>query len=1397
MNKDTSKSLIKNSQYRHAENLRFHVNNGGDGTGVNVKGTVLKSDVTEGNTDLKCIGAYFNTDKDVIYYKLASTDGQISIDAEYNIGTDTTTIVLKDTTGVLKYDKTGFITGWDEIDGLQIWSEWGNNIRRINTERAKTYGVDGFTEDDITLIVKPPLQKLKLTLQDTTTPALEENNIEEKFIYFSYRYRYLDGEYSVLAPFTKAAFLPNKFKYNYAEQSNESMINKFNQVLIEFNTGNERVTEIQLIFKESESNSEWIIDDFNKELLGYGHNESRTFEFNNNKTDRALSDVVLREYFSNVPLTAKAQSIIDGRLLVGHYKENYDIKDNSGNKIELDYSLLLVAIDNTETIDVGGVPTVVPTLNPLETCKSNRDYEVVMVYLDEFGRATTSLQSKTNTLYIKNENNITGNSIDVILKHKPPFWAKHYRFFIKQTKKNYDQLLPVVFYEDGAYRWIKLEGADKDKVKEGDYLIVKSDTQGVLNTLVKTRVLEVKQQEKNFLQPDDVTDKIVERSGLYFKIKPKFYRIELEDLDTFYLKTYDNSSNSYDNPVRNLTQYISQPHFYGDTLNDLVSSGSYNKGLNERTRYLVKIDNIQLAAKGTVTLNTGASGSVDSVTVNGVEILSGSVPFNTDLPTTATDVATNITANTSSPNYTAIAIGNIITITSLTLGTSPNGFVILSTATTITTTDVNMSGGSENTFKWSDDDGATFIAENVPITGTSQSLNNGVSITFGSTTGHSLLDEWNINARDTFFIDADRRAYGFFRTENNHDEILENREDEEINIGARIFLEYDEYKEGDDFFTIDETSSTKYDNIEEWFWKEDIISKIIPQGNITLANIFFVRGTLFYDDDATQITQDDINGTMTLLIKSHSVQNSDADGRPTIRAKSEVIQSNNGNIILLETEPTEQPYETFYEIGKTYDITDNYHISDPDIPTDVNQSAVTDLRVKLDWFNAYSYGNAVESYKIKDEFNKKGLDVGIRVSAASKEEYKQITRIADISWSDVYNDDSNFNGLSSFNLSLINFISLDKENSTIQKLYNSNSNLMVFQEDAIGIMPYNKNIIYDTQGGRVVGISQNILSKESYRAYAEGLHGISKNPESFVAVGTRKYFTDRVRGNILRLANNGITEINENLLEHYTSDEMKENKGLSMIASFDPKHKEYLLHLPNEGKLLCFKEKAKGFPEFYTLEPDFMLNADNEIYAWKNGKMYILNASETRNNFFGVQYQSKLKFYVNQEFGVEKVFNAIGLQSTHAWLANLFTNLTSRQIPKSSFSKIEDYWYSEIMGNTNLETVSSSKFGLGTYAITNGEIATTFKNSVMSIGDYITSSTLAFSPNKIVDIQPDKIILETNITEAASFLMYSKNQNVDGESIRGDFMEVELINDDTEKVEIKAVTTEVTKSYYS
>lgn len=102
----------------------------------------------------------------------------------------------------------------------------------------------------------------------------------------------------------------------------------------------------------------------------------------------------------------------------------------------------------------------------------------------------------------------------------------------------------------------------------------------------------------------------------------------------------------------------------------------------------------EVCSYGTVSLTGGASGSVSSITVNSVEILGATVAFNGTLTQTAADIAAQINAYHGYVHYIATSAAAVVTITAMPgLGTVPNGYVVTSTAATITKTDANMANG--------------------------------------------------------------------------------------------------------------------------------------------------------------------------------------------------------------------------------------------------------------------------------------------------------------------------------------------------------------------------------------------------------------------------------------------------------------------------------------------------------------------------------------------------------------------------------------------------------------------------------------------------------------------------------------------------------------------------------
>lgn len=99
----------------------------------------------------------------------------------------------------------------------------------------------------------------------------------------------------------------------------------------------------------------------------------------------------------------------------------------------------------------------------------------------------------------------------------------------------------------------------------------------------------------------------------------------------------------------------------------------------------------EIRAQGTVTLNSGAAGSVDTLTVNGVEIMGSATNFNTSLTQTAADVTLKINRNPKNKDIVASSAGAVITLTAQPgLGALPNGWVVATGITTMTKTDVNI-----------------------------------------------------------------------------------------------------------------------------------------------------------------------------------------------------------------------------------------------------------------------------------------------------------------------------------------------------------------------------------------------------------------------------------------------------------------------------------------------------------------------------------------------------------------------------------------------------------------------------------------------------------------------------------------------------------------------------------
>lgn len=77
---------------------------------------------------------------------------------------------------------------------------------------------------------------------------------------------------------------------------------------------------------------------------------------------------------------------------------------------------------------------------------------------------------------------------------------------------------------------------------------------------------------------------------------------------------------------------------------------------------------------------------------------------------------------------------------------------------------------------------------------------------------------------------------------------------------------------------------------------------------------------------------------------------------------------------------------------------------------------------------------------------------------------------------------------------------------------------------------------------------------------------------------------------------------------------------------------------------------------------------NNYFYTFNGGNLFQHNINETRNNYYGTQYNSQITSVFNQNPLENKIFKTINLESDSAWQA-----VAETDIQQNGF--IDDNWF--------------------------------------------------------------------------------------------------------------------------
>ena len=1158
----------------------------------------------------------FNTDTQVTTYHVISMDD--------GGGVNTT----------LNFNTSYLITGVSLIDDLLFFTDDFNPPRRINVDRV--YGeptsadVDTITADELLVIKKAPVTSPLVT--SSFNENITSTFMEERFICFAYRWRYDDNEYSATSQFSSPVFVPKDFDFTPKSYLNEGFINKHNNATITYNTGSELVKGIDILFKEANDSTIKIIEKLDKAKLGLPDNNDLTFNFSDSKIFTILPNSEILRLYDNVPLLAQAQTLMGNRLMYGNYLEGYDLIDTNGNPTQLNYICTLkedtVSEEVLSTSNVSSfsqtytLPQSV-TGGASETVSAARQQiDLTPFCVDGQGNSRLTAGSVMEfefQIYLNGSNTQevgpgpfpaqvpSGTAGDPLLVtvtftinanyDSLADWMSSANF--QNAVGTLANILPV--FDSGGAATSCQGGNLTDSYNCGREQSLGSFTFVTSGFTASTSIAQPEPVIFNHFSGNTCQ---VSFPGLRYTDNPAS-----PTNDSFFFYSF------FGNSTTKVT------FFPAGTSESLHSNRGYEVGIiymdeyNRATTALVSNQNA-------VHVPCSASDTKNQIRV---EIPTTQVP-----PAFASRYKFAIKPDES--GYNTI-YSNIFFVDS----TQNRAFILLQGENPRKVEEGDRLIVKADTNGPTNECVYVTVLEKKVMQADDLPGNNGVTGTYMviSTDGLALnpsagtfKDTGLIEAKaeDLFNLGIDRAPYIFLPLNdpmgNPSGGSIGPGQDYEVPSGSivTIKLQGDRIGSGNkceerriDIDNVQYTVTQGYASLADWFVGDGIIDTLIDDdfytggggiglvkdaGAFNVPSAFsdpsIISGQGFGAQFGTGNDKDDMrvpndldsvgvpNGLAqeefgasiltyasgrkyfgfrgTLCCGRSRKKESKLKGRITVRRAIDLL--------VFETLPADAQPDIFFESSVSYPITNGFHEGNVQDQT-ATQSAIIDTA----FYNCYTYGNGVESYKVRDSIVGKDFTLGNRVTATQGQDYKQIRRYADITYSGVYNQESNINKTNEFNLGLLNFKPLEQRFGYIKKMAGRETDVLVLQEDKISYVLAGKNLLSDAVGGGDVVSIPEVLGTQIARTEE---YGISDNPESYAEYGYDKFFTDAKRGVVIQLRGTSaqseqLSVISDQGMSTWFRELFQVAFDRQKLGAYDPYAGEYVLHsntrrLPSEKK---------------------------------------------------------------------------------------------------------------------------------------------------------------------------------------------------------------------------------------
>jgi hypothetical protein len=1190
MNKSVDERLIPNGEYVDALNVRTGATEESEIGAVentlgNLKLTTLSYDGIPLSPSAVCIGATAESETNRIFWFVHDPDwntlGNNPLDLVVSYDTTDGSISYHViSVSVLNFDPNYFITGVNILDDFLLWTDNLNQPRCINVKRS--YGkpakiiinyVDTITDEDLLVIKRPPIGSPSIK---NLTSGSGNRYLSEKFICFAYRYRYADGEYSATSQFSEPAFVPGAFNVDLVTGLNTGMINSINSCEITYNSGSRLVVGIDILFKDMESGTINVIDKLDKSNLGLVDNTDYKYVFNNSKSLTVLPIQEISRLYDNVPIKAKAQTIMDNRLMYGNYVEGFDLVDSSGYKLRSEFDISLISTEIDEESISSRLDDATYTIDTPKTVTDG------IVYFDLSGLSL-----------IKG----AGVSFEVVLSHDS-FTTSG---IPNPTATNNGIIFSLTYILPRDYTSVY------DLATSAEFLET-IGTAANIQTVANSCSGFTETDEYNCAFDFSLNALDKSSSGINFSSEPIRVLSSTSSNEIgfqFPAMRYDDggSNYAYEYLAPTSVNAVYRPIAIATSLH---SSMGYEVGIiymdefGRSTTVITSPDNnVFVGAEGSVTRNrirvTIPSQQRPPAFASHYKfaIKPEKETYNTIYSAAFFEVDAFCWVKLEGENIRKVEEGDKLIVKADTSGPL-NRYVEVSVLEKSVKTAGFIPSATEGTYM------------KIPSNDFSVSGQSRQRIYYGQKTDSVQGDDWPVVRYEVQVEDP------------NATSATDPWIDYSIPEGATISISVNADREGrgcswscntkSGVSNITATAKRDYSDFKSWFDSEGIASLI----SSALDSSSFCGGSpVVIDYDPTVISMsslgagcDDIKSVLPQgdneSIFLRFVDDDDCPTRASkrylcaigmracYRKKESVVRLNivvyrdSFADLIFETEPKDALPDVWYESSDSYEISGGNHLGNVQ---DQNVSTGVPAIIDTAFFNCYSFGNGAESYKIQDSIIGKSMLLGNRVTSVAAQEYGQAHRYADITYSGIYNDETNVNKLNEFNASLLNFKDLEDSFGPVQVLDGMDTNILVLQEDMISYVLVNKNLLSDAVGGGAVTSVPEVLGTQIARKEE---YGISNNPESYAKYGALRWFTDEKRSAVIMLTGGGVP--NESLrditglMDSWFRDTFISNSGTFKLGGYDPYNDEYVLHISD--KVIPVEDECEpcGFTKGVTVD---------------------------------------------------------------------------------------------------------------------------------------------------------------------------------------------------------------------